>query len=494
MTIQQAPNIPSAPAFYSDLCQARARRFILIAAILASSMGFIDGSVVAIALPAMRASLGATLEQAQWFSNAYMLTLSALILVGGALGDRFGLVRIFSIGICFFVLASLACAVAPTSETLIIARCLKGIGAAFMIPGSLALISRTYPKEERGRAIGIWAAASALTTALGPIIGGVALTLGGDEMWRWIFAVNLPFGALALWLLWRHVQSDPVAGPRGIDLSGALLATAGLGLVAYALTATNGPTMIYGAAGAACLVGFILVELKSPHPMMPLGLFRLPGFAAANIATLSLYFALSAMLFFLPMTLIAGWGVTEIVTSAIFAPLSVFISTLSAVSGRLADRFGAGRMIAFGSLIVGLGYGLLAATMADQDVWFRVFPAMMLTGFGMAFVVAPLSAAVMGAVDDQNSGAASGVNNAISRIAGLLAVAAMGSLAASTYAMAGGLDSFGAASDTAGHIIAMNAAFARIAWICTGLCLISALIAFFGIPRPVTADQGIAPQ
>ena len=481
MTDQQASGTP-VPVFREGFCAARARRYILITAVLASSMGFIDGSVVAIALPAMRESLGASLVDAQWFSNAYMLTLSALILLGGALGDRLGLGRVFGGGIAIFMVGSLACAVAPSSESLIVARALKGIGAAFMIPGSLAIISRAYPREERGRAIGIWAAASALTTALGPIIGGLALTYGGPEMWRWIFAVNLPFGALALWLLITHVREDFKTPGRGLDLPGAALATLGLGLLAYGLT--DG-TLWAGAAGVAIIAAFLLVEVRSPHPMMPLSLFRNRMFSAANLATFTLYFALSAILFFLPMTLIAGWGENEIVTSAAFVPLTIFISTLSGPIGKLADKTGPGPLIGAGSMIVAVGYAVLAATLPWQDFWRMTLPAMGLMGLGMAFVVAPLSTAVMGAVSDENQGTASGVNNALSRMAGLVAVAAMGALTAAAYSGAGGMASFGITSDTAGHVEAMNSAFALVAWICAGLAALSGLIAFLGV-RPQT--------
>ncbi len=479
MTDQQASGAP-VPVFREGFCAAQSRRYILITAILASSMGFIDGTVVAIALPAMRGTLGASLSQAQWFSNAYMLTLSALILLGGALGDKLGLARVFGGGIAVFMAASLACALAPTSETLIAARALKGLGAAFMIPGSLAIISRAYPREERGRAIGIWAAASALTTALGPIIGGTALTWGGPEMWRWIFAVNLPFGALALWLLTTHVRENVTVPDRGLDLPGAALATLGLGLLAYGLT--SGAAWA-GLAGAVTCGLFLLIEAQSPHPMMPLGLFRDRTFAAANLATFTLYFSLSAIFFFLPMTLIAGWGESEIAASAAFVPLTVFIASLSSRIGALADKTGPGPLIGTGALLVAAGYAALAATLPWQDFWRLTLPAMGLTGLGMAFVVGPLSTAVMAAASDENQGTASGINNALSRMAGLIAVAAMGPLTAFAYGAAGGAASFGVPSDTAGHAEAMNRAFATVAWICAGLAALSGIIAFTGV-RP----------
>ncbi|NSX55861.1 MFS transporter [Sulfitobacter sp. 1151] len=456
-------------------------------------MGFIDGTVVAIALPAIRNGLDATLPQAQWISNAYMLTLSALLLAGGAFGDRFGLARVFAAGIVIFVLSSILCAIAITPESLIAARAVQGIGAALMVPGSLALISRAYPREERGRAIGIWAAASALTTALGPIIGGLALTYGGDAMWRLIFALNLPLGIVALWLLYKNVQSDPSSLNKGIDISGALLATVGLGLLAYALTQAESRGLVsvapYIAAGFVCVGLFIWVETRSPHPMMPLDLFRLPGFSAANISSFFLYFAMTAILFFLPMTVISGWGKSEIVASAAFAPIPIFMVMLSTYVGKLADRIGALYPIATGSLLTAIGYAIIAATFHEQNFWLRVLPAMALVGIGMSLVVAPLSAAIMGVVDNDQAGAASGVNNAISRIAGLMSVAAMGSVSAYAYGTYGGGLSFGIEADTPGHVEAMNRAFAVVAWICAGLAGLSCLTALVGLPRHMIKER-----
>ncbi|MEM6727090.1 MAG: MFS transporter [Pseudomonadota bacterium] len=472
MTTMDAPQTPAARSF----CAPEARRAVLIAAILGSALGFIDGSIVSIALPAMRASLGATLAEAQWFSNAYMLFLSALILAGGALGDRFGLARTFTLGIAIFIAASLACALAPTPTFLIIARALKGIGAALMVPGSLSLISRAYPKEERGRAIGIWAAASALTTALGPIIGGLVLTLGGPEFWRWIFAINLPLGLLTIVILRRAVRSDPAQDDHPVDWLGAGLATLSLGAIAYALTALgseDGRSDLAFAAGLALFLAFLWHETRDPHPMMPLKLFSDARFSAANLATFLLYAALGAMLFYLPMAVITAWEITPIAASAAFAPLSVFISTLSTPVGKLSDRYGPERIIGLGAAVVALAYALVAATAPLQSYWFATFPAMGLAGLGMAFVVAPLSAAVMGAVDDIETGAASGINNAISRMAGLVAIAAFGSLAAASYGAAGGALSFGVEGGGAAHRAAATTAFAAISWCAAGLAGLS---------------------
>ncbi|WP_299041184.1 MFS transporter [uncultured Tateyamaria sp.] len=476
MTDKRAPQTTEAPVFHAGFCAERSRPYILVAAILASALGFIDGTVVAIALPAMRDSLGAGLIEAQWIHNAYMLTLSALILVGGAMGDRFGLGRVFGLGIALFVVASIFCAVAPTPWFMIIARAVQGVGAAIMVPGSLALIARAYPRESRGRAIGIWAAASALTTAAGPIIGGLALTIGGPEMWRWIFAINLPLGGIALYLLWRHLGDDPTKDGARVDSPGAVTATLALLAIAWGLTSLDhgGDATLWLVGGGMMLLVFLWTQTRSDHPMMPLSLFASRPFSAANALSFTLYSALSMMFFFMPMTFIAGWGLTEIEASAAFAPMSVFISLLSARAGRLADRIGPAPLLVGGSLVVAAGYAAMAVLAPDQNFWWHMLPAMCLVGLGMAAVVAPLSTAVMGAVDETQSGTASGINNAVTRMAGLISVAAVGGFVAALYAGAGGTASFGIASDAPGHAAAMTTAFVGLAWIATMLSVISA--------------------
>lgn len=486
MKDRRASQTTAAPVFVPEFCAPAARPYVLVAAILASALGFIDGTVVAIALPAMRLSLGADLVQAQWIHNAYMLTLSALILAGGALGDRLGLARVFGAGIALFVAASVVCALAPSAAVMIAARALQGIGAAIMVPGSLALIARAYPREDRGRAIGLWAAASALTTALGPILGGLALSLGGEEMWRAIFAINLPLGLLALWLLWAKVGADPARGTAAPDLLGASTATLGLLCLAWGLTQSgHGGGAVWGwlVAGGAFLALFLWVETRVNAPMMPLSLFANRVFSAANLMAFTLYSALSVMFFFMPMTFIAGWGYSEIDAAATFAPMSVFISLLSARAGRLADRFGPAPLLIGGSLITGAGYAAMGVFAAEQDLWRRILPAMGLVGLGMALVVAPLSSAVMGAVEEHQSGVASGVNNAVTRMAGLISVAAVGGLVSALYVRAGGTESFGLPSETAGHAAAMTSAFAGLAYLAGVLCVLSAVIAWLGVGR-----------
>lgn len=480
----------------TTFCPATRRKYVLAAAILASALGFIDGSILAIAIPAIRTDLGASFVEAQWISNAYALTLSALILIGGAAGDRFGLRLTFIAGIALFILASLACALAASPVALIGFRAVQGIGAAIMVPCSLAIIAKAYPKAERGRAIGIWAAASALTTALGPLLGGFVLAAFDTWIWRVIFAINLPLGAIAIILLVVRVPLDRPAQRRALDLVGATLATLGFGGLAWGLTEMSveragRPTAL---APAAMLIGVLVVvlfawwEWRRRDPMVDLALFRIRQFSGANIATFFLYFSLSAILFYLPMLLIAGWGRSSGDAGFIFLPLSAAIALLSGPVGHWADRAGPRLPIAVGNLIVGLSFAGLAVMMTAgiHAFWTGVFPLMVLLGLGMALVVSPLSAAIMTSVQDSDTGAASGINNAVSRIAGLVAVAAMGALAAFTYAQASGgadIPGFGesptatldAAADSL-RLAASDQAFAAVSAFSAALCLLAALV------------------
>ena len=473
-----------------SFCAPEARPWILTAAILASAMGFIDGSVTAIALPAMREGLGATLAQGTWINNAYLLPLSALILVGGAIGDRYGVARVFMAGIALFVAASVAVALAPSAEFLIGARALKGVAAALMVPGSLAIIAKAYPRAERGKAIGVWAAASAVTTALGPVLGGALLSALGSEAWRIVFGLNLPLGLFALWILARRVGQDRPSSSDGVDWPGGVLATLGLGALAWALTALQSeggapvPVWLLAAVGVVALGALIAQERRARHPMMPLRLFADRGFSAANAATFLLYFGLTSILFYLPQTVIVGWGRSEAEMSLIFVPFSALMATVGPVAGRWSDRIGPGPLIGAGAAIVALVFAALGLLAPAERFWAHVLPLMTLMGLGMSLVVSPLSAAVMAAVDDASTGAASGINNAVSRMAGLVSVAAMGAVAAAAYAAAGGPASFGEPSDAAGHAAAMNASLAMVAYGCAALCAAASALAFAAIPRP----------
>ena len=486
--IPRATSERTRPVFVPDFARKGRRGWILVAGVLGSSMGFIDGTVVSIAIPSIRGDLGASLDQAAWIQNAYMVTLSALILAGGAFGDRFGLARMFSWGVGLFLLTSALCAIAPTPDLLILARAAQGAGAALMVPGSLAMISRAYPREERGRAIGIWAAASGLTTAAGPIVGGLLLSLGGPEMWRWIFAINLPLGVATLVLTRAAVQTDPRRSGEPVDVIGAALGVMALGLLAWTLThleASNETwlTILSAVLGLLALAFFLRHERRTDAPIMPLRLFANRTFSAANASTFLLYFGMSAILFFLPMLTVAGWGLSEIETIVAFAPLSGFIAAFSTRFGALADRRGPRGPIAGGALLATVGYAILALVVHLERFWTGVLPAMAVVGLGMSMVVAPLSAAVMSAAGRGRDGIASGVNNSVSRIGGLMAVAAMSSVAAISYTMDGGPASFGERSALPMHIEAMNAGFAAIAWVCAALAAAAAAIAWIGIPR-----------
>ncbi len=461
-----------------SFCAPQNRKAILWAAILASSMGFIDSSVTAIAIPAMRSALGATLPQAQWISAAYLLAVSALVLTGGALGDRYGTAKVFVIGIWIFIVASLGCALAQDAPQMIAARAIKGIGAALMVPGSMALVSRAYPKEERGQALGLWAAASTATTALGPVLGGMLISWGGELGWRAIFAMNLPLGLISVWLLRNRIARDATQSTTALDLPGALLATAGLGLMALALTSRSELILPLGAAGLAAFTAFIWWEAVSPAPMIRLLMFRRRTFAMANLMTLALYFALNGVMFYLPMTATSVWGVSALEITAAFVPISVLIGVMSAPAGRWADRFGPGPLLAIGSALVALAYAGLAFFAEAGNFWGRIIPLMTLGGVGLGLLVAPLTAAVMADAGDDEQGAASGINNAIARVAGLIAVALMGRLAAWSYGAVNdpSLPGFGVPGSTTAHVAATSHAFALVAGIAAAMALVAAIL------------------
>src|SRR3569623_2121730 len=468
---------------------ANRRVYVLVAAILASAMGFIDGSVTSIATPAIRASIGASLADAQWVSNAYLLTLSSLLLLGGAASDRFGLRNVFVAGIVVFVIASIGSALAPTPALLIAARAIQGAGAAFMVPGSLAIIAKAYPKEERGGAIGVWASASSLTTLLGPVIGGFVLTWLGDWSWRLIFALNLPLGGNAIYLLLSQTPADKPEAGRRLDLFGAAAATVALLLISLAfIDSESGRFWIYLLAGLVVLALFLFWETRSKEPMLPLSLFKDRAFSGAQGLTLVLYFGVSALTFYLPMTMIAGWGVSPAIVSLSLLPLGIALTVLSPIAGKTTDRLGPGPVLTFGSLIVGAAFLGLGLTAGLHNVWFVVLPLMAVFGIGMSFVAGPVSTAVMTSVADRDTGTASAINNAAARVAGLFAVAMMGALAAWVFArstnMMSGLD-FGAippqsllAIAETMRVAATDQAFALICYVTAGLAVVSAILAW----------------
>jgi EmrB/QacA subfamily drug resistance transporter len=481
-------------------CPPKLRTQALAAAILASSLGFIDGTVVSIALPSIRASLDASLTEAQWFAAAYALMLSSLVMAGGALGDRFGIRRTFAAGIGVFILSSLVCAMAANAMALIAARVLQGTGAAIMVPGSLALIAKAYPPQERGRAIGIWASASAATSAFGPLAGGLLLAATGDEGWRLVFAINLPLGLLALALLWP-VPDDVPDYCRKLDISGVILATASLGMVALGLTggfAGEGdsgipvPDWTLTAFGTCLFAAFLFWQAKAASPMMPLDLFADRAFAGANLATFLLYFALGALLFFLPMTLIAAWRLDTATTALVFMPVALLVGAMSGPVGRLSGRQGVRLYMAGGSAVCAAGFAILAATTHLQDFWFAVMPCMGLIGVGFGLLVSPLSVAVMTTVPDHQTGMASAINNTVARLSGLMATASLGGIAAAVHSsqFAGQTSlSFGEIPPTGLDPVllvqfsqASNAAFSAIAAISAAFSLLAAAICLLMLP------------
>jgi len=473
------------------VCLPQHRPMILWAAIVASGLGFMDGSVTAIAMPAIRAALNMTLEQVQWVNLAYLLALAALVLAGGAAGDRFGTARVFGAGIGFFVAASLACAMAVTAAQLIGARALQGIAAALMVPGSMAIIGRAYPPDLRGRALGFWAAAATATTAFGPVLGGALLTWGGDQGWRLIFALNLPLGAVAAWLLWRYALHDAGNPGTPVDLAGAVLASGGLGLMAYAITTTSVHALWFGVASAAALTAFLLWQRITPQPMMPLGLFRNRAFAATNLATFLIYAGFTGVAFYLPMLLISGWQLAELAVTAAFLPVSLLIAVLSPTVGRWADRIGPGPLMAAGSVLVGVsqvGLGLTAGVSAGPAVfWGVIVPLMCLTGVGLGLVVAPLTVAVMASAPETAQGAASGINNTVARVASLVAVAVLGRIAVAGYGVVDGLaPGFGANGVGDAHLAASSAAFAQVCGAAAVLSFAAAGVSIWGLRRTKT--------
>ncbi len=416
-------------------CPPAARPFVLAATILASSMAFLDGTIVNIALPTIQRGLQADIASLQWVVNGYLLMLGALMLVGGGLGDRIGRRRIFAGGIALFTLASIACALAPGVGFLVAARVVQGIGAALLVPQSLALISANYPRDIRGRAIGTWAAASAMTTALGPAIAGLLID---TFSWRIAFWINLPIAAIALWLTYVHVPESREAAARGpVDWIGALVAMAGFGAITYGLIAIGetGAGVLAGivavGTGLVLVALFVMTERRAANPIMPPALFRSPVFAGGNIVTVLLYGALAGSLFLLPFDLLARRGLTTAEAGLTILPFGVIIGLMSRWMGALADTYGPRLFMTIGPALVAAACAVLALTI--DNFWIGVMAPAIALAIGMGVIVSPLTTAVMNAVPEGKQGAASGVNNAASRLAGVFAVAIVGAAASLVY-------------------------------------------------------------
>ncbi len=408
---------------------ARARG-VLLASILGSGVVFLDATAVNVALPALQADLGGGLATLQWTIDAYLLTLSALLLIGGALGDRYGRRRVFMLGLVWFGVASIACGLAPSAATLIAARAVQGAGGALLAPGSLALLRGAFDERDQPRAISAWAALSGVTTAVGPAVGG---WLVERASWRAVFFLGVPVIALALFAAMRSLERDaPDGAAQGpLDVAGALLAALGLGGCVYALIEAparglSSPAVLVAAiAGPLALAAFLAVESRARAPMLPLSLFRSRPFSAANVTTLAVYFALGGATFLLVLQLQRVLKLSPLQAGLALLPLTIALLTLSPLAGKLAAQRGPRLLMTLGPLAAAAGQFMLAGIGAGDSYWRHVFPGVLVLGLGLAATVAPLTSAMLTSVDARHAGVASAVNNAVARVAGLLAVAVL---------------------------------------------------------------------
>jgi EmrB/QacA subfamily drug resistance transporter len=445
--------IQATPHFDAALSQRR-KRLTLAATIIGSSMAFIDSSVVNVALPVIEQALRADAAAAQWIVNAYLLLLGALVLTGGSAADLYGRRRIFVLGVTVFTLASIACGLAPNISVLVISRAIQGIGAALLTPASLAMLGATFDEHERNQAVGIWAGAGALMSAAGPVLGG---WLADQVSWRAIFLLNVPLAIAAAGLALRFAceSRDPQARP--LDWSGAVTVAIGLAAITWGLSAVPASGFrdktVFAAlgVGSAFLILFLTIEARlGERAMMPLSLYRSRNFSAANALTLLLYFALGGTLYYLPFGLIRLGGYSAAQAGAALLPFALIMGSGASLTGKLADRVGARPLLTAGPLIAACGFALLALVDLRQTYWVGMFPSILLLGVGMAITVPPLTSTVMAAPGKAHAGIASGVNNAVARVAGLLAVAALGAVLFASFA-----HNLGAASAQAGA--ALNA-------------------------------------
>lgn len=464
-----------------------AGRWVLFATVLGSGVAFLDGTIVNVALPTIGRELSADFSALQWVLDGYLLTLGSLVLVGGALGDLFGRRRVFVLGLVGFGLASVACGLAPTAGVLIAARGVQGVAAALLVPGSLAILSSAYAPGDRGRAIGAWSGLGGIAGAAGPFLGGY---LVDAVSWRWAFLINVPLIAVAVAVAVRHVPEshdpayDGMPALERLDLPGAVTVAVGLGLFVYPLIEARrlgGAAMAaLLVAGVGCLAAFVLIEARRRHPMLPLSMFRSRAFTIANLVTFVVYGALGGALFLVAIQLQTALGYSALEAGAAMIPITILLLAFSARVGVLMSRTGARPLLTAGPLLAAAGLTLMLRIAPGASYYTGVLPGVLVFGLGMTLVVAPITSTALGAVDSTRSGVASGVNNAVARVAGLLAVALL--------PLAAGLsgDPSGSFSDGVHRALLIAAA----------LCAAGGLLALVGLPTahrraPCAAVSGV---
>jgi EmrB/QacA subfamily drug resistance transporter len=450
-------------------------RGVVLAAVLGSGMAMLDGTVVNVGLKTIGKDLGASLAQLQWITNGYLLMLASLILIGGALGDRWGRRRVFVTGVVWFALASVLCGIAPNPELLIASRVLQGIGGALLTPGSLAIIEAVFTPSDRGKAIGSWSGLGSVAAAIGPFVGGALVQYAS---WRWIFLINAPIAAVTVLVALRFVPETRSRGEGRFDVVGAALGALALAGITYCLIEWHTPLALPAlVVGVLCAAGFLLVEARTPHPMMPLSLFSSRNFSAANAMTLLVYAALGAVMFFLVIDLqtVNGYGALEAGMATL--PITVLMLLLAPRAGELSSRIGPRIPMTVGPLVMAVGVAWLSRLNDHTSYWIGVLPPLCVFGLGLALMVAPLTATVLAAAPDTLAGVASGVNNAVARAGSLLAVAALPVVV-------------GLSGDQYTDPVAFGNAYGKALMVCAALLAAGGLISWFTItPGPVQRPE-----
>lgn len=461
----------------------RRARLTLAATILGSGIAFLDGSVVSVALPRIEEDLGGGLATLQWVMDGYLLTLGSLVLVGGSLGDLLGKRRVFMFGTCFFGVASALCALAPSAEVLIAARMLQGVAAAFLVPTSLAILNSTFAGSDRGKAIGAWSGLSGIFTAIGPLVGGVLVDTGPNG-WRWIFLLNVPLVVAAVWLA-RAAVPDLVGSRTDLPLRtqvdglGAILTVVGLGLIMWPLievaNMSGGLVVALLLIGVGALVALVFVErhrerTQQPPPMVPLSLFRIRTFSVANIVTFVVYGALSVVFFLVTVALQQGLGYSAAAAGIAGVPVTIILAVFSSRVGGLVPRIGARPLLTLGPIIMAIGTVVLATLSTSSSYWLAVFPGFVIFAVGLVLVVAPVTTTALGGIEANESGTAAGINNAVARVGGLIAIILI--------PLAGGMATSQATSLATGS--AMLDTYRQAMLIAAAVCFVGGLIALLG--------------